>query len=415
VEYQLICRIGKENDLNYFKMVSKSTANVNEQVLASCMATVFNASPDSSEWNKVNLYPQNFSLVKNENSHLYLNLHEKDKRIWSHEIYFDFDYNLVNSSFHFFEGDEQWIGVSIESNADSTRFYKTVIRESLLLNNLQNSGKELKGKNIFTKSYEETTIPIEKNQVNVAPVQSSKSSDAISAKNENKKKPNIFSSLFSTSSNKKNDKKREKRSFSNSLGLRIEDVGSPTNFDHLSHIGFNPVTRKFDLVNIPSEWQTIFSSAGATEKDLENPETAEFIADFVTKHSQSPKIAPEMTIREAPIPPTLPPRNTVTAPPQSPQGNSIPPPPPPAPNAIKNSGRLDEAPKAAPTNQNNDDRSALLASIRNAGIGVLKSTPKQEQKAADALSNAPEMAKSGGGDMASILKAALAARKMANG
>ena len=64
-------------------------------------------------------------------------------------------------------------------------------------------------------------------------------------------------------------------------------VGNPTNFRHLSHIGFDP-EGGFELQNIPPEWRNLFEKAGVTREQLENKDTAEFIVDFVEKRGGPP-------------------------------------------------------------------------------------------------------------------------------
>jgi hypothetical protein len=61
---------------------------------------------------------------------------------------------------------------------------------------------------------------------------------------------------------------------------KSRQIGAPSNFQHLAHIGFDPVTG-FDVKNIPPEWKILFDKAGVTKEQLENKDTAKFIVDFV--------------------------------------------------------------------------------------------------------------------------------------
>lgn len=41
-------------------------------------------------------------------------------------------------------------------------------------------------------------------------------------------------------------------------------IGAPSNFVHVSHLGFDAKEGKFDQRNIPEEWNQIFKAAGVT-------------------------------------------------------------------------------------------------------------------------------------------------------
>lgn len=65
--------------------------------------------------------------------------------------------------------------------------------------------------------------------------------------------------------------------------IRESDIGDPIGFKHLGHIGFNPDTGTFDMKNIPPQWQKFLDGAGVTKADLQNKETATFIAGFLDR------------------------------------------------------------------------------------------------------------------------------------
>lgn len=94
-----------------------------------------------------------------------------------------------------------------------------------------------------------------------------------------------------------------------------DDIGDPTGFKHLSHIGFNPLTGTFDVQNIPTQWKKFFEAAGATQADLENKETAAFIVDFVEQEQKR-------TARKGPPPPP-PPKLSKAPPPPPPKNRTV--------------------------------------------------------------------------------------------
>ena len=57
-------------------------------------------------------------------------------------------------------------------------------------------------------------------------------------------------------------KKGEKRK------LKKEDISLPTNFQHISHVGWDP-NRGFDLENVDPKLKQFFSRAGVSERELQ--------------------------------------------------------------------------------------------------------------------------------------------------
>ena len=55
-------------------------------------------------------------------------------------------------------------------------------------------------------------------------------------------------------------------------------IGLPTNFQHITHIGWDE-QKGFQVENLPPEWKNLFKTAGIKRKDLENKDTAKLIVD----------------------------------------------------------------------------------------------------------------------------------------
>jgi len=62
--------------------------------------------------------------------------------------------------------------------------------------------------------------------------------------------------------------------------LKKEDIGMPTNFQHISHVGWDP-NRGFDLENVDPNLKKFFQKAGVDEKALQDKDTRDFIYDFI--------------------------------------------------------------------------------------------------------------------------------------
>ena len=190
--------------------------------------------------------------------------------------------------------------------------------------------------------------------------------------------------------------------------LRPEDIGDPTDFQHLAHIGFDPMTGAFDLKNIPPEWQQMFHKAGVTEEQLKDRETANFIVSFVQEQQQSSAL-----VNNKPDHPKSSPRG----PPPPPPAKTIRGPPPPPPSRTKRV--VVEATPSEPLLRNSSveaqprgpvsdpKRNLLMASIREVGGGTAalrKVEPPSSPSAAPATPADPTDL------MASMLAKALAQR-----
>ena len=66
---------------------------------------------------------------------------------------------------------------------------------------------------------------------------------------------------------KKKDKKEAERPM---------EIGAPTNFKHVTHIGWDEANG-FEVKNLPEEWKSLFKAAGVKKKDLANKDTAKLI------------------------------------------------------------------------------------------------------------------------------------------
>nr|XP_032822581.1 neural Wiskott-Aldrich syndrome protein-like isoform X1 [Petromyzon marinus] len=150
------------------------------------------------------------------------------------------------------------------------------------------------------------------------------------------------------------------------------DIGMPSNFQHVGHVGWDP-NAGFDTNVMDPQLKKLFDSAGISESQLKDKETSKIIFDFIESHgglegvktemSQQPPMSP----RAGPLPPTppqieapqpskgrshssrpLPSRPSPTLPPSlppSPQpthqppfnSRAVPPPPPPTQRGVASS------------------------------------------------------------------------------
>eukprot|EP01087_Luapelamoeba_hula_P024033 TRINITY_DN900_c0_g1_i1.p1 TRINITY_DN900_c0_g1~~TRINITY_DN900_c0_g1_i1.p1 ORF type:complete len:302 (-),score=74.82 TRINITY_DN900_c0_g1_i1:141-1046(-) len=82
----------------------------------------------------------------------------------------------------------------------------------------------------------------------------------------------------------------------------IKSIGTPFNFSHDTHVGWD-ASRGFELRNIPQDWVKLFRDAGATQADLEDPETRAMLVATMQNSMGAPAPPPPPS---APAPPPAP-------------------------------------------------------------------------------------------------------------
>lgn len=298
---------------------------------------------------------------------LYFTLVDLDSKTttWTHELYLDFKYHRESENFHSFEGDKGTFGILFADADEAEDFYAAVLGsvKGYTVDEKMPKKEKTRSKSIFGAFGFRRKSRSSENDSEASSNESTKSSSS-KTKNSNK--------------NKDSD-------------LTHDDVSEPRDFTHLSHIGFNPEKGTFDIQNIPEDWKTLFAKAGITQSQLENKSTARFIAGFV--QDSEPQMRSMKTKAKPPVPvptakkktaapppppmkkaPTSPLKSSAAAPPppppkkpmkQAPSTNVKAPSAPPAPPAP--SAKALNVPSGAPAGH-----SALLDSIRGAGIGILK-------------------------------------------
>ncbi|XP_026002461.1 neural Wiskott-Aldrich syndrome protein-like isoform X3 [Astatotilapia calliptera] len=108
--------------------------------------------------------------------------------------------------------------------------------------------------------------------------------------------------------------------------LTKADIGTPSNFQHIGHVGWDPNTG-FDLNNLDPELKNLFDMCGISEAQLKDKETSKVIYDFIEKNGGVDAVKDELR-KQAPPPP--PPSRGGPPPPPPHHGSAPPPPPPPA-------------------------------------------------------------------------------------
>ncbi|VVC46089.1 CRIB domain,PH domain-like,WASP family, EVH1 domain,WH1/EVH1 domain,WH2 domain,Wiscott-Aldrich syndrome [Cinara cedri] len=258
--------------------------------------------PEGTEWRQKNFGILSFVKDPNRKSYYFrLYCPIRHQLLWEHEMYNGLHYQTPAKFFHCFEAEECIVGFNYASEEEATMFEETIV-------NLQRRRRE--------KRLEQRS-KLQNNQNNVSQTSVPNSSYGPPLQINGK----IHKNKGKTSKNKKYTK---------------DQIGLPENFRHVQHIGWDP-DRGFDLGQIKDpQLNKFFAKAGVSESQLRNPQTRDFIYDFIDKHGGMDAI--KEAVQDSPVPPPLPTRFR-QAPPPPPLTSNIPPvrspaPPPPRQNNV---------------------------------------------------------------------------------
>ncbi|ELR19116.1 P21Rho-binding domain containing protein [Acanthamoeba castellanii str. Neff] len=316
--------------------------------------------------------------VKNEMAYHLRLIDLKTKQLaWTQELYYEFQYDCSNVSFHFFESNDTVIGLAFAHEGDAQRLAKASLRLCLtpdagpLAQVLDHSPSREKLAAIASQF---------RAAGGIAEV-SSPHTEPPPLKPEGKRKSGILSRLI---------KKKEP------TNKTISVISGPTNVKHEVHLGWD-ARDGFKVRNIPLEWKKLFQAAGVKKSDLKDADTAKFLIETVAHTRQtlrgqahaptqfgSPQAVRRETAAGAGGPTTAP--EAAPAPPPP-----VPPPPaPPAPIA----GGLAAALQARLKKSDKPTDSATSQYVKNLPIPDLVDMDEKE-----------------GADLAVILATAMQARR----
>ncbi|XP_059181804.1 LOW QUALITY PROTEIN: WASP like actin nucleation promoting factor b [Centropristis striata] len=280
--------------------------------LSSAVVQVFTAERNSS-WNKKCCGVA--CLVKDNplRSYFIRVLDIKDGKImFEQELYNNFSIYLPKPYFITFTGDTCQVGLNFASEEETKRFRSQV--NELIGRRQRKTEKRRDPANGPTLPM--ATVDIKNPEIST-----------VHRYQNNSQVNNIVHSSFP---------KREKKGKAKKKRLTKADIGTPSNFQHIGHVGWDPNTG-FDLNNLDPELKNLFDMCGISEAQLKDKETSKVIYDFIEKKGgveavknelrrQAPPPPPS---RGGPPPPPPPPRSAPPPPPPA-RGRGAPPPPPPS-------------------------------------------------------------------------------------
>ncbi|CAM4561585.1 unnamed protein product [Leuciscus chuanchicus] len=244
---------------------------------------------------------------------------KEGKILFDQELYNSFSINSSRPYFITFAGDTSQIGLNFASEEDAKRFRSTA--NDLLLRRGRKTEKRRDPPNgpsgLLGPTLPMATVDIKNPEINNQRYQN------------NTQMNNINLTKFARKDKGKNNNKKKK--------ISKAEIGTPSNFRHVGHVGWDPNTG-FDLNNLDPDLKNLFDMCGISEDQLKDKETSKVIYDFIEKKGGVEAVKIELR-RQAPppppsrggVPPPPPPHNSGPPPPPPPsRGRGAPPPPPPS-------------------------------------------------------------------------------------
>lgn len=318
--------------------------------LASAVVQVYLADPPSGQkWNKRCCGVATF-IKDNVKRSYYIRIYDLKayKCIWEQEIYNQFKYKSPRPYFHTFDTDNCPAGLNFANETEADHF-KTAILEKL-----QNRQQRKTVKRGDSGAMGGQNRPPPPPGVRTGPA------PAPPPAQTHQPPPsfpmsNIPSSTGTLKGGKKDKGKKGK--------ISKDDIGTPTDFRHVQHVGWDAEKGAFDVDKLDKDMKSFFGDIGISMSQLKDSETATFIYNFIEEHGGIEAIKEERS-RAAGRPP--PPAPSMQAPPppnrgfpSAPPPSSAPPPPsrappsrgtaPPPPPSMSRSGGGMAPPPGPPT------------------------------------------------------------------
>ncbi|XP_069142757.1 actin nucleation-promoting factor WASL-like [Argopecten irradians] len=271
-------------------------------------------------------------IKDNPNRSYYIRVYDikKNLMIWEQEIYNQFRYKAPREYFHTFEAEDVQAGLNFASEDEAFKF-KNAIEQKLMERHQRRLDKKKNQGSVHNNNNQ--------NQGGMSPPPAINNSGPPPASVDiNLNKTSGKDTISKASKNKSKDKDKKKK-------LTKEDISTPTDFRHVSHVGWDP-NKGFDMNNLDPDMKGLFESVGIDENEVVDKETVDFIYDFVEQHGGIDAVKAEMASRPPPAapaaaPPAVPPQRTAnrappppsrpgpTGPPPPSRAHQAPPPPPP--------------------------------------------------------------------------------------
>jgi Wiskott-Aldrich syndrome protein len=221
--------------------------------------------------------------------------------IWEQELYNNFKYKIARNYFHTFDTDEYPAALNFANEDEAVQFQNAICEK--LQARQQRKATRRTGSNLA--SYVQQPLPSVPAYTTGPPVQRFQQQSAVLPPTL----PNV------SVDNGKNTLRKEKKK-GKKAKLTKDDIGTPTDFRHVGHVGWDP-DKGWDTNNLDPDVKALFDQLGLSENQLKDKDTAAFIYDFIEQHGGVEAIKKE---RQRP-PPLI--ASSVSGPPPPPRTANI--------------------------------------------------------------------------------------------
>ncbi|KAF9087479.1 hypothetical protein BGX27_002917, partial [Mortierella sp. AM989] len=264
--------------------VKRALPSTTQKIITATVARLYVAYPDPNSWTYSGIMG-GLAFVQTKDTFMFRIVDLMGSRgvIWEQELYDNFEYTQERSFFHTFSLDSCLAAFSFADDQEASVFYKKV-----------------------------------SNRDSVKKVKSPEGSPGGTPKSRK-------SGFFGSKKEKKGSKGK----------LDKTQIGLPSNFRHLGHIGWDP-NKGFNVQNIDPEWKNLFEQLdkmGVSHEDIQD--NAEFVEKFVQSRGGPGAVKKAPAAPAAPASRTRPTPSSGAATSASgsvpkPATSKAPPPPPPA-------------------------------------------------------------------------------------
>nr|XP_021535041.1 wiskott-Aldrich syndrome protein [Neomonachus schauinslandi] len=241
--------------------------------------------------------------------------------LWEQELYSQLVYSTPTPFFHTFAGDACQAGLNFADEGEAQAF-RALVQEKIQKRNQRQSGDRRQLPPPPAPANEERRggippLPPHPGGDQGGPASGQLSLGLVTVDIQN---PDITSSRYRglpAPGPGPADKKR-----SGKKKISKADIGAPSGFKHVSHVGWDP-QNGFDVNNLDPDLRSLFSRAGISEAQLTDAETSKLIYDFIEDQGGLEAVRQEMR-RQAEFPagfdPKVPPDlHQGPGPPQAPE------------------------------------------------------------------------------------------------
>ncbi|KAL6440861.1 hypothetical protein ACFW04_003350 [Cataglyphis niger] len=190
--------------------------------------------------------------------------------LWEHEVYNSMEYKAPISYFHTFETEDCMAAFNFASETEA------ITLRNILLGKL--NAKRQRRQERKAKEVEPSGTISWKNQTSV----SAFTVTSGSPNNLSNGAPVGVNRSASSSSMYKTKKKKNEQDLKRKLTK--DDIGLPSNFRHVAHLGWDVNNKGLELDSVDSQLQQFFNNAGVSEHELQDKGTRKFIYDFIERN-----------------------------------------------------------------------------------------------------------------------------------